>query len=75
MAEYRVVYVSDELLQGRDFALCHLHADGVTLCVNRRVRDLPDDENAKVWEDAWTAFRGMVYIEDIPEQRTHTLSR
>jgi len=68
---YRIVYVADELIDGRPFVLCHQHADGVTLCMNRRVRDLPDDENAAVWEEAWAAFRELAHVDEIPPQRAY----
>ena len=74
MADYRIVYVDDELIDGRDFVLCNRHADGIVLCMNKRVRDLSDEENVAVWEDAWRAFREMAQVEEIPEQRAYVHS-
>jgi len=69
--DYRIVYVPDELIGGRDFILCNQHGDGVTLGMNQRVRDLPDDENAAVWEEAWAAFRELAHVGEIPPQRAY----
>jgi len=71
MAKYRVVYVPDEVMGDRDFVLCGQHQDGVTVYLRRGVRLMSDEENARVWEEAWAAFRGLAQVEDIPPQRTY----
>jgi len=68
MAEYRIRWVPEELMDGRDFVLCNRHDDGVVLCLNRRIRSLPDEENAAALEGAWRAFNAMTE-DEIPEQR------
>jgi len=74
MADYRVVYVPDEVMGGRDFVLCNQHQDGVTIYLRRGVRHLSDEDNARVWEEAWAAFRGLSHLEEIPRQRAYELS-
>ena len=71
MANYRIAYVPDEVIDGRDFVLCNRHEDGVVLCMNRRIRDLSDEDNLAVWEDAWRAFREMADVDEIPPQRVY----
>lgn len=76
MAEYRVQYVPDEVIDSRDFVLLDRHDDGVHLFLRHGVRYLPDEENQVVLEAAWAAFREMAHV-DIPRQwngRGNTLS-
>jgi len=68
MAEYRIRWVPEELMGGRGFVLCNKHGDGVVLCLNRRIRRLPDEENAAALEGAWRAFNAMAE-DEIPAQR------
>jgi len=71
MAEYRVQYVPDEVMGDRDFVLCNKHDDGVTIYLRRGIRCMSDEDNAKVWEDAWRAFREMAQVDEIPPQRAY----
>jgi len=75
MADYRVQYVPDEVLNGRDFVLCNNHGDGVALYMRRGVRTLPEAENLAVWEAAWAAFRELAEVGEIPAQRNYADSR
>lgn len=68
MTSYQIRYVSDSVIDGRDFVLCSRHTDGVTLYMRCGIRDLPDVENAEVWERAWAAFRELAHVgEIVPE--------
>ena len=60
MTEYKIKYAPDEMLGGRNFVLCDEGGKCVTLVLRRGVRDLPDDENAAVWVDAWVAYNALV---------------
>ena len=71
MAEYRVIYVSDEVMEGRDFVLCDQGKEGVTVYLRRGVRRMSDEDNARVWEDAWAAYRGLSHVDEIPPQRVY----
>lgn len=69
MAAHRVVFVPDEVLDGRDFVLCNDHGDGVALYIRRGVRTLPEADSEAIWENAWTAYRELAHIDEIPTQR------
>lgn len=73
MTEYRVHYMPDEMLDGRDFVLLSEPGECVTLYLRRGVRDLPDAENCAVWEEAWAAFRELARVGVIPAQRAYAL--
>ena len=74
MSDYRVQFVPDEVLDGRDFVLCNGHEDGVALYVGRHVRSLPEADSEAVWEAAWAAFRALAHIDEIPAQRNRELA-
>ena len=71
MDEYEIEWVPDEKMGGRDFVLCSKQRDGVVLYMNRRVRDMTDEENANVWKAAWHAYRELAQVEEIPPQRVY----
>jgi len=65
---YRVKYVDDALLNGRDWILCNRHGDGVILAIRKGARrDLSDDEMAALLEDAWNGFLDLCRA--VPAQR------
>lgn len=73
MADYKVQFVPDEVLDGRDFVMCNSEV-GVALYMGRSVRSLPEADSEAVWEDAWAAYRELLArIDRIPVQRQRNL--
>lgn len=69
---YRIKYVADDLLcDGLDFLLCAHDVHGVTLFIRQGVRDLPDAENERVFEEAWAAYREWCDTAKMPRQREY----
>ena len=67
--------VCDSMIDGRDFVMCSEHGDEVTLYLRRGVRDLSDEENAAVWENAWAAFRALAHVGPIIPARLQEFGR
>lgn len=64
---YRVCFVDDAKLNGRDWLLCQEQEDGATLFIRRGARKRDDEEMERLLEQAWCGFRK---IKGIPEQKT-----
>jgi hypothetical protein len=66
---YRIRYVEDDLLEGRDWVMCEGFGDGVTLYLRRGMVKLPDEERARILEAAWAGFRNL---QALPRQRNYS---
>lgn len=57
--QYRVRYVSDDLLPaGKKWALCR-DRETVLLCIARSVRSLPEEEAEEVLTACWAGYRAQ----------------